>query len=173
MKTLFALITVCLFFTGCTVRGGWPRFLRSGESPGWDAPKPDALPKTNTQAGMSDEQRLAMLTPQPDPAFQRQAPTPFDFNAHIESKVAPAVVAPPTTGRVLMITFTTPREYDGFNLYGGTNADRSDWRLIIETNATSIPIKADHGYFFFGLKAFLRNGIDGAETESTWGRVGP
>ena len=27
--------------TGCTVRGGWPRFVRQGEAMGWHGPPPD------------------------------------------------------------------------------------------------------------------------------------
>jgi hypothetical protein len=31
-----------LLMAGCTVRGGWPRFLRPGETPGWHTPSPQA-----------------------------------------------------------------------------------------------------------------------------------
>ncbi len=37
---LLMLIALALLI-GCTVRGGWPRFLRAGESPGWNGPQPD------------------------------------------------------------------------------------------------------------------------------------
>lgn len=41
-KSGLVLAFALLCLTGCTVRGGWPRFLRHGEAPGWDGPKPDA-----------------------------------------------------------------------------------------------------------------------------------
>lgn len=116
---------------------------------------------------------------------------PFMNNGHsqraaVQSKAAPSIalvplpeddcgacltnssIINPPTERILLVTFTASKPYDGFNLYGGTNLDRSDWTLLLSTNATSIPVKADHGYYFFGLKAFLRNGINGSETESDW-----
>jgi hypothetical protein len=40
MKLIAAIIILtAIAITGCTVRGGWPRFLRWGESPGWNGPK--------------------------------------------------------------------------------------------------------------------------------------
>jgi len=40
---LFLLALLLVGLSGCTVRGGWPRFLRPGESPGWSGPKPDKI----------------------------------------------------------------------------------------------------------------------------------
>lgn len=78
-----------------------------------------------------------------------------------------SLVTPPAA-RTIYARFTPPPEYDGFNLYGGTNLNRSDWRLLVTTTNTVIPIQVALPYEFFGLKAFLRNGPDGTETESTW-----
>jgi hypothetical protein len=47
LKTLLisaSLAIALLILAGCTVRGGWPRFLRPGESWGWSGPAPN----TNT-----------------------------------------------------------------------------------------------------------------------------
>jgi hypothetical protein len=41
MKWVVYLLLIILTCAGCTVRGGWPRFLRHGESPGWSGPKPN------------------------------------------------------------------------------------------------------------------------------------
>lgn len=38
---MLLIVLLLLVLTGCTVRGGWPRFLRKGEAWGWNGPKPD------------------------------------------------------------------------------------------------------------------------------------
>lgn len=43
---------------GCTIRGGWPRFLRPGEAPGWQGVKADAKARV-----LSPESRV--LSPEP------------------------------------------------------------------------------------------------------------
>lgn len=53
MKTKILLFAIVIVMAGCTVRGGWPRFLRWGEAPGWSGPKPDKI--TTNQNAHVDE----------------------------------------------------------------------------------------------------------------------
>lgn len=56
-NTILLFLSLLIALTGCTVRGGWPRFLRPGEAPGWHAPTAYEIPATN---GLSaTERRIA------------------------------------------------------------------------------------------------------------------
>lgn len=57
---------------------------------------------------------------------------------------------------------------DGYNLYGGTKLDRSDWSLRATSPLPDFAVLGDNAFEWFGMRAFLRNGIDGSQTEGGW-----
>ena len=107
----FFFVVIISLLTGCTVRGGWPRFVRPGETPGWHAPSPPA--PTNA---------MSIIMP---PGF---APSSNVVRPRLMALVAPPVVA--TTNVVLTCDVGAGR-FDGVNIYNGMEPDRLSLILTI------------------------------------------
>lgn len=143
MKRLLLCSLLLVTLAGCTVRGGWPRFLRPGESWGWHGTTKPSVPALTATNGAQADRPWLEKTPE---AVQTPPIPPMPVMASRASILSIPVAHTNLPTKGVFGAYLEATEIVGLNVQfeGKTNLLGTNWMIL-----TNLPYPMAGGTLYY------------------------